>query len=160
VVVVLATVVLVVLAAVVLVVLACVVVVVLAAVVVVVLGPVVEVVCGAVVVVVPPPHASQQLDVCPTVADPPCGAVQAAAFRLMLQRDLPCAFVRQQVTNPGLPQVDRAAHVVISERHWGRRFPPWTAAFATCATQLTYPPWLAALAQSHCAAACARTAAT
>jgi len=57
----------------------------------------------------PPVHASQQLGRCPAQARPPFGGLHAAAFRLMLHFVTPFAVVRQQVTNPGRPQVDLAA---------------------------------------------------
>jgi hypothetical protein len=54
-------------------------------------------------------HASQQLGRCPIHACPRFGGLHAAALPLMLHLVAPLASVRQQVTNPGLPQVDRAA---------------------------------------------------
>jgi len=78
----------------------------------------------------------------------------------MLHFFFPFALVRQQVTKPGLPQVERAAQWVMSPRHCERRAPLSTASFTTCATQLTYAPWELAVAQSQVAAAWARTAAT
>lgn len=56
-------------------------------------------------------HASQQLACTPTHAEPPLGALQALAALLVLQVVFPLAFVRQQVTKSGLPQVERAAHL-------------------------------------------------
>jgi len=55
-------------------------------------------------------HASQQLGRCPTQACPPFGALHRVALALMLHFVTSLAVVRQQVTNPRLPQVDRAAH--------------------------------------------------
>ena len=55
-------------------------------------------------------QASQQLDLRPTQAEPPLGAVQELIECLVLQVVLPFEFVRQQVTKPALPQVDCAAH--------------------------------------------------
>jgi hypothetical protein len=54
-------------------------------------------------------HASQQLGRDPAQAWPPFGGLHAAALRLMLHFVAPFAVVRQQVTNPGRPQVDLAA---------------------------------------------------
>jgi hypothetical protein len=137
-----AAVVLVVDAAVVLVVDAAVVLVVDAAVVLVVPGLVVLVVGGAVVVDVPgqpPPaeHASQQLEAAPTQALPPFGGRQRSALRLMLQRVLPAASVRQQVTKPSRPHVECAAQLTTSPLHSARSAPSWTASLATCETQET-----------------------
>jgi hypothetical protein len=55
-------------------------------------------------------HASQQLvnALSPTHEVPPPGSVQCSSSRLVLHFVLPEALVRQQVTNPGLPQVERA----------------------------------------------------
>jgi hypothetical protein len=60
----------------------------------------------------PSEHASQQLVADPTQAVPPFGGVHRSAEALVLQRVLPFALVRQQVTKPGLPHVDRAAQRV------------------------------------------------
>jgi len=48
--------------------------------------------------------------------------------------------VTQQVTNPGFPQVEFAAHLTTALRHSSGRLPLATAAFATPATQWTYCP--------------------
>ena len=55
-------------------------------------------------------HASQQLLQLPTV---PCLAVQCAPS-LLIRQLLPVLVVRQQVTRPGLPQVEWAAHFLTS----------------------------------------------
>ncbi len=79
------------------------------------------------------PHASQQLGNCPTHAVPPFGAAQAVPLFLIAHVVHPAALVRQQVTKPCLPQMERAAHFftnpaqLLFER----------AAFAGCAAQLT-----------------------
>jgi len=86
------------------------------------------------------PHASQQLDTDPTHAVPPCGALQRFSPCLIVQLVWPCASVRQQVTKPRLPQVDTAAQCTTAPLHSGRSDPSSTAAFTTCATQLTYLP--------------------
>jgi len=99
---------------------------------------------GTVVVVLPggghvpdAPHASQQLATDPTHAVPPCGARQAASLRLMAQRVVPSAPVRQQVTKPGLPHADFAAQPTTASRHASRSDPLRTAALTACDTQLT-----------------------
>src|SRR5439155_3571 len=78
---------------------------------VVVVGPMVAVVLVTVrtvvvVLLAGAPHASQQLGADPTNAVPPRGGLQAPALRLIEQVVLPVASVRQQVTAPGMPQVD------------------------------------------------------
>jgi len=113
--------------------------------VVVVAGREVVVVAPAVVVVVDPgggheppgPQASQQLAMVPTQAVPPCGARQDAAARRMLQCVRPFRSVRQHVARPRRPHVDRAAQETTASWHSLRSRPSCTAAFATCATQLT-----------------------
>jgi hypothetical protein len=74
-------------------------------------GRLVVVVLVVVVVTAQPvaPQASQQLVADPTHACPPPGARQDAR-RLMVHFAGPPGFVRQQVTVPGLPQVERDAH--------------------------------------------------
>jgi len=143
------SVVLVVVTSVVLVVVTSVVLVVVSSVVLVVASSVVLVVVsgGPVVVVVPPEihvpsaaHASQQLDCDPTHAVPPCGGLQSSSRCLILHIVWPCSSVRQQVTKPGLPQVDRAAQRTTASLHSCRSDPSFTAASARCATQLTYVP--------------------
>jgi len=128
---------------------------------------VVAVVGGAVlVVVVPPPaqpelvHASQQLEKLLTHALPPFGGSHLSALFFALQRVLPCLSVRQHVTVSPLPQVDLIAQVRTRLLQLSPMRPSRTASFTTLATQLTCRPWLDALAQSHCAAASARTEAT
>ena len=104
-------------------------------------GVVVVVVAPGVVVVVVvlpgAPHASQQLGVEPTNADPPLGGLQASAVRLIEQVVLPVASVRQQVTAPSTPQVDCAAQDTTGSAHSGRSDPSSTAAATTASTQLT-----------------------
>ena len=71
-----------------------------------------------------PPHASQQLDAVPTHALPCFGALQRPC---LIEHDVfPDADVRQQVTNPVRPQVDRAAHRTTAPRH----FRLWSSPFA------------------------------
>ena len=71
----------------------------------------------------------------------------------------PVAVVRQQVTKPGLPQVDLAAHDLTAPLQRLGRVPALTAAFATPTAHLTYAPWRVAPRQSHCASIAAWTAA-
>jgi hypothetical protein len=94
----------------------------------------VDVVVVVVVVVVvgqPGPQASQQLGFVPTVA----GALHKAALRLVLQWTLPLALVRQQVTKPGLPQVDREAQRMTACLQLRGSV---GLVFAACATHRTY----------------------
>lgn len=55
-------------------------------------------------------QASQQLEPLPRHAIPPLGARQDPASRWMLHFVTPFAVVRQQLTAPSRPQVDRLAH--------------------------------------------------
>ena len=101
---------------------------------------VVDVMRGTVMVVVvaaQPPAAqlSQQLCIVPTHAEPPLGAVHLAALGFTTHFVLPLAVVRQQVTNPALPQVDFLAHPSTEARHAFGRLPLSAAALATRATQ-------------------------
>src|SRR5437016_6678155 len=113
--------------------------------VVVVAAPVVVVVAAAVVVVVlpgaphvpPGPHASQQLGTDPTHAVPPRGGLQADSLLLIEQLVLPSLSVRQQVTKPGLPQVDCASQLITAPEHGGRSDPFSTASSVTISTQST-----------------------
>jgi hypothetical protein len=81
--------------------------------VVVVVGSAVVVLDSVVVVVVaahsPVRQASQQLTHAPTVALPPAGARHFSGDDLRLHVVVPPRVVRQQVTKPSLPQVDRDA---------------------------------------------------
>src|SRR5438046_707223 len=116
-------------------------VVVVAAPVVVVAAPVVVVAAPVVVVVPPPPaqplgpHASQQLGTDPTHADPPRGGLQADALLLIEQLVSPSLSVRQQVTKPGLPQVDCDSQLITAPEHWGRSDSFSTASSVTISTQ-------------------------
>jgi hypothetical protein len=103
-------------------------------------GWVVEVARGRVVVVVaaaqlPAAQVSQQLGTVLTQAEPPLGAVHLAALGFTTHFVLPLAVVRQQVTNPALPQVDFLAHPNTAARHAFGRSPLSAAALATRATQ-------------------------
>jgi hypothetical protein len=55
-------------------------------------------------------HASQQLERALTQACPPRGGVQRLKALVTEHLVVPLKSVRQHVTAPGLPQVDRAAH--------------------------------------------------
>src|SRR4030095_17268950 len=77
---------------------------------------------GAALVVVPPrpaSHSLQQLDVVPTHACPPFGALHLSALDLVEQFSLPRALMLQHVTNPGFPQVERAAHFLAAAPQLG-----------------------------------------
>ena len=112
---------------------------------VVVVGPMVAVVLVTVrtvvvVLLAGAPHASQQLGADPTNAVPPRGGLQAPALRLIVQVVLPVASVRQQVTAPGMPQVDCDAQDTTASSHSSRSSPSATASSATLATQCRYLP--------------------
>jgi hypothetical protein len=101
---------------------------------------VVDVAPGTVVVVVasaqlPAAQLSQQLGMVPTHAEPPFGAVHLAALGFTTHFVLPLAVVRQQVTNPALPQVDFLAHPSTAARHAFGKLPFCAAVLATWATQ-------------------------
>jgi len=61
-------------------------------------------------------HASQQLETFARHAVPPLGARHTLTSRLMLHFVTPFAVVRQQVTAPSRPQVDRLAHACTADR--------------------------------------------
>ena len=79
-------------------------------------------------------HASQQLAWSPTRARPPRGALHFAAPCLMEHFVTPFALLRQQVTNPGFPHVDLAAHCTMAPRE------AFGLPFTACATHRTYAP--------------------
>ena len=97
--------------------------------------------CGVVLLVAVrqavPPQASQQLATSPTQADPPFRGLHAAARRLMPHVRPPWASVRQHVTEPGLPQVERAAHRFTAPLQVFGSAPALTAAFAKATAHLT-----------------------
>jgi hypothetical protein len=121
-------------------------------------------VVGVTVVVVPPlqefVHASQQLVVAPRHAAPPFGGRHLSALLLVEHRTFPRRSTRQHVTDSGLPHVDFAAQRATSPLHSVGSWPFDARVFATSPTHFTYCPWFGAVAQSHCAAAAARVAAT
>src|SRR5262249_40498893 len=77
-------------------------------------------------------------------------------FRLTLHVCTPSAVVRQQLTNPGLPQVDLPAQLMTEARHVSGSLPARIACLTTCAAHRTYARWVPAAPQSHCAATSAR----
>jgi len=79
----------------------------------------------------PDPQASQQLGRCPGHAVPCFGALQCAASLLMLHVVLPFAVVRQQVTEPRLPHVERPAQSTTASLHCFDSVPLLSALFAT-----------------------------
>jgi hypothetical protein len=108
----------------------------------------------------PPPgkHASQQLGTPTATHDvPPFGGVQWLALDFVEHFVTPL-LVRQQVTNPVLPQVDLAAHFTTAP--WQLGFVSCKAVFAALVAQLTYWPWFMKLSQGHAASTAARAAAT
>jgi hypothetical protein len=91
--------------------------------------------------VVVPPHAlsqaSQQLAAEPTHAIVLVDDWHLSAFFLTEHFTFPLLSTRQQVTKPGFPQVDFAAHEVTSPLQLAGSVPAATRAFATSFTQLT-----------------------
>ena len=90
----------------------------------------------------PSAQASQQLDVAPTHAEPPLGALHFEASFLVEHLVWPLEFVRQHVTKPGLPQVVFAAHLMTAPlqlfgRELGSAGSSAARALATPAAQLT-----------------------
>jgi hypothetical protein len=86
----------------------------------------------------PDPHASQQLGTEPTHALPPFGARQASAVRFVAHRVTPRRFVRQHVTAPGRPHVERAAQRRTSRRQAAGRSPAATRASAIVVAHRTW----------------------
>ena len=64
-------------------------------------------------------------------------ALQCAASLFVLQVVLPFALVRQHVTKPGFPHVERAAQLATARLHDFRKV---TAPLATCFAQRTNVP--------------------
>src|SRR5215468_123323 len=85
-----------------------------------------------------------------THAEPFLGALHLSVPDLIEHFVTPLAFVRQQVTKSGLPQVERAAQLLTAPPQLRFCKP---APFTASATQLTYFPWLSNAAQSQVAAA-------
>jgi len=88
----------------------------------------------------PDTQASQQLERCPTHAVPFLGGLQSAALLLVLHLVVPVALVRQQVTKPGFPQVDRAAQSFTARLQSFDSVPAFTAALARRVAQRTKAP--------------------
>jgi hypothetical protein len=82
-------------------------------------------------------HASQQLGTLPTQAVPPGGGWHAEARGFVRHFVAPSALVRQQVTKPGLPQVERAAQRVTRDLQLFGRSLARARCFATPVAQLT-----------------------
>ena len=107
----------------------------------VVLDPVVVVVVLVVELAQPEvPQASQQLVNPTTQALPLRGPLHEDAPDSIWQLVAPAGSVRQQVTAPGLPQVDRDAHRRTRLMHLRGSKPSRLRCFATPATQRTYGP--------------------
>jgi hypothetical protein len=105
-------------------------------------------------------HASQQLASVPTHADPFFGGVHLVASFFVEHLVLPFTSVRQQVTNPGLPQVERAAHDTTAPLHDLGSSPDVARAFATPRAHLTYWPWFGKPSHEQSVSIWARAAAT
>ena len=88
----------------------------------------------------PDTQASQQLGRCPTHAVPFLDGLQSAALLFVPHVVVPFAVVRQQVTKPGFPQVDRAAQCFTAPLHCFGSVPAFTASFATRVAQRTKAP--------------------
>jgi hypothetical protein len=86
----------------------------------------------------PSAQASQQLDSRPTHADPPFGALHLDSLDLVEQRVFPFLSVVQQVTNPGLPHVDRAAHETTEPLQLFGKSSMSASSFATPRAHFTY----------------------
>ena len=88
----------------------------------------------------PDTQASQQLGRLPTHALPCLGRLQSATLLLVLHLVAPFAVVRQQVTKPGFPQIDRAAQAFTAPLQRFGSVPAFTAPFATRVAQRTKAP--------------------
>jgi len=102
------------------------------------------------------PQVSQQLAWRPTV--PPIAAQRSASPTTV--HPGPSSRVRQHVTKPGRPQVDRAAQRTTLARQWRGRVPFRTASLATPATHRTQLVCVVAAAQGQLVSAAFRVAAT
>jgi hypothetical protein len=103
-------------------------------------------------------QASQQLENVPTHDMPPFGALQLAALDFVEHFVTPLELVRQQVTNPDLPQVDLAAHFTTAPLQLGFVF--CSAIFACSVAHFTYWPWFVKPSHGQFKATAARAAAT
>src|SRR5262249_18652111 len=83
-----------------------------------------------------------------------------SALRLMLHRWTPRALVRQQATDPELPQVEMTTHRRTVARQAAGSAPAFAARRITPIAHRRYARWLGALAQSHAPTISALTAAT
>src|SRR5262245_57680288 len=93
-----------------------------------------------------------------THAEPPFGTLQWSPSDFVEHFVTPLALVRQQVTNPDLPQVDLAAHFTTAPLQLG--FVSCSAVFAAPAAQLTYWPWFVKLSHGQFNFTCRRASAT
>jgi hypothetical protein len=85
-------------------------------------------------------QASQQLENVLTHADPLLGALHFDASGFVEHVVFPDAFVLQQVTNPVLPQVDLAAHLITEPLHCLGRVFAFARSIATVFAHFTYCP--------------------
>jgi hypothetical protein len=85
-------------------------------------------------------HASQQLGTLLTQAVPPLSGLHGETRGFVWQRVAPAAVVRQQVTNPNFPHVERAAHRLTRPLQSFGRSRARARCLATAAAQLTYAP--------------------
>src|SRR5262249_26250730 len=108
-------------------------------------GPAIVVVVAppAVMVGTPPEQRpalplSHQPGTAPTHAVPPLGATHFDSLGATEHLVWPVEFLRQQVTKPGLPQVDLRAQLTTLALHCFGRLPLRAAVFAAWPTHLTY----------------------
>src|SRR4029079_13129464 len=83
------------------------------------------------------PQASQQLVNTPVHTEPPDGALHLLAFGLTPHFVLPLQVVRQHVTAPGRPQVERVAQRLAATTHSDDRPSSAWARLMTCLAQRT-----------------------
>jgi hypothetical protein len=108
----------------------------------------------------PRTHPVQQLANMLVQAVPPVGGWHSPSLDLIEHLVWPLLSVRQQVTAPGRPQVDRSAHSTTFPRQsWGKRC-AFARCFATAAAQETKASLLGALSQPHWSCAASSAAAT
>jgi hypothetical protein len=104
-------------------------------------------------------HASQQLAWLTLKHDePPFGAVQWSPLDFVEHFVTPLALVRQQATNPGLPQVDLAAHFTTAPLQLGFVF--CNAVFAAPVAHFTYWPWFVKLPHLQASSTATRASCT
>jgi hypothetical protein len=108
----------------------------------------------------PGTHASQQAAKLETQALPPPGALHFEASFLTEHLVRPRRVVRQQVTNPGRPQVDFAEQPRASRTQSCGRSPDAARAAITSREHLTYWPWFGVVVHPHWAWTAALVAAS